>query len=51
MLYQVVLEINTNLQPLGYTQEEMKGRNFQSITHPDDLENDLKNVKKKLEGH
>lgn len=43
----VFLEINNKFcSLLGYTQEEMRGRNFQSITHPDDLENDLKNVKK-----
>jgi PAS domain S-box-containing protein len=41
------LEINNKFCNLvGYTQEEMKDKNFRSITHPDDLESDLRNVKK-----
>ncbi|RDI55031.1 PAS domain S-box protein [Flavobacterium glaciei] len=41
------LEINNKFcELLGYTQDEMKNKNFQSITHPDDLKNDLINVNK-----
>lgn len=41
------LEINNKFcELLGYTQNEMKQKNFQSITHPDDLQNDLLNVSK-----
>ena len=35
---------------VGYSKEEMLARTFQDITHPDDLEADLANVKKVLEG-
>ncbi|WP_158728554.1 MULTISPECIES: PAS domain S-box protein [unclassified Flavobacterium] len=39
------LEINTKFcEMLGYTQKEMKLKKFQSVTHPDDLEKDMKNV-------
>lgn len=35
---------------LGYKQEEMKIKDFQSITHPEDLEIDLENVNKIKKG-
>lgn len=36
------MEINKQYcKLLGYSQEEMKEKNFQSITHPDDLDEDL----------
>jgi PAS domain S-box-containing protein len=39
------LEINSKFcEMLGYTEKEMKLKNFQSITHPDDLEQDITNV-------
>ncbi len=39
------LEINTKFcDMLGYTQKEMKLKNFQSITHPNDLKQNKKNV-------
>jgi len=45
------IEINERFcSILGYTQEEMKNRNFQSITHPDDLDDDIDNVKKIVNG-
>ena len=45
------IEINNQCcQLLGYTQEEMKKLSFQSLTHPDDLELDLSNLKKLREG-
>jgi PAS domain S-box-containing protein len=34
---------------LGYSQQEMKQQNFQSITHPEDLAADLMNLKKLFE--
>lgn len=37
-------------QILGYTEEEMLSLNFQSITHPEDLEADLNLVQKTLAG-
>ena len=41
------LEINNKFcELLGYTQNEMKQKNFQSITHPDDLDKDLLQVNK-----
>jgi PAS domain S-box-containing protein len=40
------LEINNHFcMLLGYSIDEMKEKNFQSITHPDDLERNLSNVK------
>jgi two-component system, sensor histidine kinase and response regulator len=33
---------------VGYCEAELLARNFQSITHPDDLEEDLENVRKML---
>jgi PAS domain S-box-containing protein len=45
------IEINTrHCNMVGYTPQEMKQKNFQSITHPDDLEEDLLNLKKLREG-
>ena len=35
---------------LGYTEEELKNTNFKAITHPDDLAEDVKNLKKLSEG-
>ncbi|MDI1305440.1 PAS domain S-box protein [Flavobacterium sp. AED] len=35
---------------LGYSHQEMKGKNFQSITYPDDLEEDLMNLEKLRKG-
>ncbi len=35
---------------LGYSQEELRGRTFHEITHPDDLEADLVQVRKILAG-
>ncbi|WP_130734692.1 PAS domain S-box protein [Flavobacterium sp. J27] len=41
------IEINEEFcRLLGYTEAEMKTRNFQSITHPDDLDRDLGLLKK-----
>lgn len=36
---------------LGYQADELMRTDFQSITHPDDLENDLDYVQQMLEGH
>lgn len=45
------IEINNQYcQLLGYSQQEMKERNFQSVTHPEDLEEDLMNLKKLRDG-
>ena len=35
---------------VGYTQEEMLARDFQSITHPEDLRADLDNVQRLMKG-
>lgn len=35
---------------LGYNQEELIGKSFAEITHPDDLQNDLDNVNALIEG-
>ncbi|MFV8376812.1 PAS domain S-box protein [Flavobacterium sp. LB1P62] len=35
---------------LGYSRKEMKMKNFQSVTHPDDLEEDLMNLEKLRKG-
>lgn len=35
---------------LGFSREELLKKTFQDITHPDDLDNDLKNAKKMLAG-
>tara|TARA_R110000868_G_scaffold131418_2_gene341491 strand:+ start:44317 stop:47160 length:2844 start_codon:yes stop_codon:yes gene_type:complete len=45
------LEINNQFcKLLGYTQKEMKEKNYQSITHPDDLKKDVLTIKKINEG-
>ena len=33
---------------MGYSEDELLATNFQSITHPDDVENDLANEKRML---
>jgi len=35
---------------LGYTAEELSAKTFQDITHPEDLESDLANVRKLIDG-
>jgi PAS domain S-box-containing protein len=41
------IEINEKFcELLGYTESEMKEKDFQSITHPDDLKTDLEFIKK-----
>lgn len=43
--------INSNFsQILGYSEEELKGKTFQSITHPDDLEKNVSDLIKLREG-
>lgn len=45
------IEINQKFcELLGYSENEMKEKNFQDITHPDDLEKDLENVKNIKDG-
>ncbi len=45
------IEINNQYcQLLGYSQQEMKELNFQTITHPDDLDEDLVRLKQLREG-
>ena len=45
------LEVNAELcRILGYGREELLATDFQSITHPEDLEQDLQNVRDLLEG-
>lgn len=45
------IEINNYFcKMLGYSDIELKLKNFQSITHPDDLKEDLQNVKKMKNG-
>jgi PAS domain S-box-containing protein len=45
------LRINDRFcQIVGYTRDEMLVRTFQDITHPDDMEQDLANVRKMLSG-
>ncbi|WP_338376633.1 PAS domain S-box protein [uncultured Flavobacterium sp.] len=45
------IEINQKFcELLGYSESEMKEKNFQDITHPDDLEKDLENVKNIKDG-
>ncbi|WP_339886865.1 PAS domain S-box protein [uncultured Flavobacterium sp.] len=40
------IEINENFcELLGYSESEMKNKDFQSITHPDDLDKDLEYIK------
>ncbi len=45
------LKVNRSLcQMLGYTEAELMSRNFQEITHPDDLATSLQNVQQLLGG-
>ena len=45
------LKVNQKLcQILGYTEEELLSTTFQEITHPDDLDMDMGNVHKMLDG-
>ena len=39
-----------NCEIVGYAREEMLMRNFQDITHPDDLEGDLEQARRMLAG-
>ncbi|WP_420467359.1 diguanylate cyclase [Panacagrimonas sp.] len=46
-----LLDVNTSLcRLLGYTEKELLGKSFQEITHPDDLDADLENVKLLTDG-
>ena len=45
------LQVNRSLCKItGYSEDELLARTFQDITHPDDLESDLENVRKMLAG-
>ncbi len=45
------LKVNKTLcDMLGYTESEMLAMDFQTITHPDDIDADLKQLKQMLEG-
>jgi two-component system sensor histidine kinase/response regulator len=45
------LKVNQALcDSIGYSAEELNGKTFQDITHPDDLEADLANVRQLLDG-
>lgn len=45
------LQVNKSLcKIVGYTEKELLGKTFQDITHKDDLEKDLGNVKQMLDG-
>src|SRR5260370_16108966 len=45
------LKVNQALcDSIGYSAEELSGKTFQDITHPDDLEADLANVRQLLDG-
>src|ERR1043166_783171 len=45
------LRVNRSLCAItGYTEAELLDRTFQQITHPDDLESDLANVRRMLAG-
>jgi PAS domain S-box-containing protein len=45
------IEINKQYcRLLGYSRQEMKNKNFQSVTHPDDLEKDLIQLEKLRKG-
>ena len=45
------MQVNEALcRMLGYTEEELRTRNFQDITHPEDLENDLDYLHECVEG-
>ncbi|WP_417886573.1 PAS domain S-box protein [Zunongwangia sp.] len=45
------LRVNHNISKmLGYSNEELEGMSFMQITHPDDLDSDLNELRKLLEG-
>ena len=45
------LKVNQALcDSIGYSAKELSGKTFQDITHPDDLEADLANVRQLLDG-
>ena len=45
------LQVNDSLcKMLGYSEEELLQDGFQAVTHPDDLGNDLENLRRLLEG-
>ena len=45
------LQVNQKMCEItGYSEEELVGRDFRSITHPDDLEEDLEGVRRLLGG-
>ena len=45
------MRVNESLCHLiGYSAEELRGKTFQDITHPDDLQDDLDNVRQLLDG-
>jgi len=45
------LEVNEKLCDIvGYARDELAGTSFQDITHPEDLDSDLDNVKRLLDG-
>jgi diguanylate cyclase (GGDEF)-like protein/PAS domain S-box-containing protein len=45
------LQVNRSLcEILGYSQAELLGKTFQDITHPDDLESDVEQVRRMLSG-
>ena len=45
------LKVNQALcDSIGYSAEELSGKTFQDITHPDDMEADLANVRELLDG-
>ena len=45
------IKVNNSLcQIVGYTEEELRGKTFQDITHPDDLQSDLDFVARLLAG-
>lgn len=46
------LEVNKSLCAItGYSEEELRARNFQSLTHPEDLERDLAGLQEMLSGN
>jgi len=47
----ILLKVNTTLcKMLGYNREQIEGKKFQSLTHPDDIIADEENVQKILTG-
>jgi diguanylate cyclase (GGDEF)-like protein/PAS domain S-box-containing protein len=45
------LQVNRSLREiLGYSEEELLGKTFQDITHPDDLESDVEQIRRMLAG-